>query len=320
MGCFYPLKATQLPGGQILIHRRTPGIHRASTPPHLGKDINLPCGRCTGCKILRAQQWATRCLHESQQHQDNCFLTLTINEENMALYAPEGSLLKSTHQNFMKRLRYDVGVKVRYYMCGEYGEQLKRPHYHYLLFGWKPNDLYYSHTSKSSEKLYRSPTLEDLWAHGKCWVGEVTYESCAYVASYVMKKLNGSKAEEHYLRVDEAGNNFWLEPEFNEMSRKPGIARTWWDEFNPDVYTDDMVVRIGGSKMKPPRYYDKLLELMDPSAMVLIKHRREMRGKESADDNTPARLADKEKVLEARLNLKKRDLEQQNENDYRRNF
>lgn len=198
---------------------------------------------------------------------------------------------------------------MRFYMCGEYGEKLKRPHYHYLLFGYRPHDTIYSHTSESGEKLYTSAELTEIWGHGKVWIGDVTYESCAYVAAYVMKKMNGELADTHYLRTDEAGNDYWLQPEFNEMSRRPGIARSWWERFNQDILVDDTVIRNGGSKMRPPRYYDKLLELMDPTAMAVLKLKREHRAKELEADNTPQRLADKEAVTKAKMAIKQRQLE-----------
>lgn len=309
MGCFYPLRATQFPNGEIIIHRRTPGIHQHSTPAHLGRDLKLPCGNCTGCKIQRSQEWATRCLHESQQHKDNSFLTLTIAPEHLALVAPGGSLSLYIHQTFMKRLRVTIGTKVSFYMCGEYGDKLLRPHYHYLIFGYDFADKVYEKTSESGEKLYTSPSLNKLWPHGKAWIGQVTYESCAYVASYVMKKLTGKKAWEHYRRADEAGNYYWLMPEFNQMSRRPAIAQTWWEQFHQDVTTDDVIVRKNGGKMKPPRYYDKLLEVMDPALLALNKFKRELRANNLLEDNTPERLHAKEIVQEAKLRLKKRQLE-----------
>lgn len=320
MGCFYPLKATQFPSGEILIHKRTPGVHQFSTPAHLGRDIKLPCGNCIGCKMQRTQEWATRCLHESQQHKDNCFLTLTIAEEHMSIAAPMGSLSLSTHQKFLKRLRATLGAKISFYMCGEYGEKLRRPHYHYLIFGYDFNDKVFVKTSRSGEKLYESPTLNRLWPYGKAWIGAVTYDSCAYVAGYIMKKYNGEKAEEHYRRQDEAGNDYWLTPEFNQMSRRPAIAHTWWKEFNQDVTTTDVVVRKNGGLMKPPRYYDKLLELMDPALYQVNKLKRELRANGLLEDNTPRRLADKEIVLNAKLKLKQRPLEQQHENDLNRHL
>lgn len=210
----------------------------------------------------------------------------------------------------MKRLRATLGARISFYMCGEYGERLKRPHYHYLIFNYDFKDKKHTKTSDSGEKLYESPSLNLLWPYGKAWIGEVTYESCAYVASYVLKKYNGKKALDHYRRQDEAGNDYWLEPEFNQMSRRPAIAQKWWEEFHHDIVTDDLVVRKNGGTMKPPRYYDKLLALFDPVAMAVIKLKREQKGKLLEEDNTPARLADKEIVLKAKLNLKKRILEQ----------
>lgn len=373
MGCFYPLAATQLLNGTILVHKRTPGIDLKPTPAGFGRDIKLPCGRCIGCKIQRTQDWATRCLHESQQHKENCFLTLTYrpdllhpsskepdlstvgtvdnredarelptiaqdrvtqatrnsahvdNSRSRPPSAPASlgrkdrsascltpdwdgeGLSKKDHKKFVKRLRKKCGP-LRYYMCGEYGEKLGKPHYHYLIFGYNFPDRYYWKTSKSGERIYRSATLDRLWPFGHAWIGSVTYESCAYVAAYVMKKLNGSKAEEHYRRQDEGGNDYWLMPEFNEMSRRPGIANKWWHEFNADVYTDDVIIR-DARKARPPRYYDKLLKLFDPAAMAVIQMKREARARDLDEDNTPARLADKEAVALARLKLKKRELE-----------
>lgn len=311
MGCFYPLRATQFPNGEIVIHARTPGIHNYSTPAHLGRDIKLPCNRCIGCKMQRAQEWAVRCLHESQQHESNCFLTLTIATEHLALIAPGGSLSLSVHQKFMKRLRAALAPRqISFYMCGEYGEKLSRPHYHYLLFNYDFPDKQYVKKSDSGELLYESPSLNLLWPYGKAWIGQVTYDSCAYVASYVMKKLNGEKALEHYRRQDEAGNDYWLEPEFNQMSRRPAIAQKWWAQFHQDVIVDDVIVKQNGGLMKPPRYYDKLLELMDPAALAVQKMRRERRALQLQEDSTPQRLEERETVLKGKLRIKQRQLEQ----------
>lgn len=301
MPCFYPLAATQLRGGAIVVHRRTPGIDRKATSAAFGRDLKLPCGRCIGCRLQRTQHWAIRCLHESQRHQHNAFLTLTYAD------APP-SLSKEDHQNFVKNLRYHCG-KVRYFMCGEYGEQLQRPHYHYLLFGYGFPDRYYFKTSSSGERLYRSPELESIWTHGHAWIGDVTYESCAYVAAYVTKKITGARALEHYRRTDEAGNDYWLTPEFNYMSRRPGIGKDWWETFNQDVTTGDTVILPNGIKAKPPRYYDKLLEVTDPVGLEVLKLRREIRGEQLVDDNTPARLRDKEIIAYAKQRIKTRQLE-----------
>ena len=39
-------------------------------------------------------------------------------------------------KKFMKRLRKRFkGKRIRFYMCGEYGEQFDRPHFHACIFG-----------------------------------------------------------------------------------------------------------------------------------------------------------------------------------------
>ena len=74
------------------------------------------------------------------------------------------------------------------------------------------------------------------------------------------------------------------------------------------MYPHDHVI-LNGRKFKPPRYYDKLMEAFEPETMALIKFNREMRCKDLADDNTPARLAAKEAVAKAKMQFKKRKLE-----------
>lgn len=308
MPCFYPLDAWQGVGGDIHFYQKALDGHRRTTHarPNYKRDIKLPCGRCTGCRLERSRQWAVRCLHESQQHQDNCFVTLTINDKHLV---PMMGISRDTHQKFMKRLRKHTGQKIRYYMCGEYGEQLQRPHYHYILFGIDFPDKY-KWRENNGNIAYRSPTLEKIWPYGHAEISAVNFETCAYVARYVMKKITGNLAHEHYRRTADDGTEYWLTPEFNYMSRNPGIASTWWRDFHTEIYPhDEMVVR--GAKAKPPRYYDQLLEKFKPLEYELIKKERELEATNNRADNTPRRLKDKETVLKAKLALKKRTLENQ---------
>ena len=63
-------------------------------------------------------------------HMFNSFVTLTYDDDHL----PEYNSLNYKHfQDFMKRLRKSHNG-VRFYMCGEYGEDFSRPHYHALLF------------------------------------------------------------------------------------------------------------------------------------------------------------------------------------------
>lgn len=193
-------------------------------------------------------------------------------------------------------------------MCAEYGEKLGRPHYHYLIFGYDFPDKEYSKKSLKGTTLYRSKLLNELWPFGKAWIGEVDFATCAYISNYVTKKITGEKAWEHYRRTDEAGNDYWLPPEFGLMSRNPGIGATWFEKYHNDVTVKDEVT-LHGRIARPPRYYDKLLEKIDPAQLGLAKMNREIRAQGKEEDNTPARLLDKEIIAKARLATKERNYE-----------
>jgi len=203
----------------------------------------------------------------------------------------------------MKRLRKQFGKGIRFYMCGEYGEELDRPHFHACLFGVDFSADRSLWSNRNGFRLYRSPTLEVLWPFGHSVIGELNFETAAYTARYVMKKITGSQADSHYSRLDpDTGEVSFLEPEFNRMSLKPGIGARFLDEFSSDVYPGDYVV-VNGKKSKPPRYYDKRFDAVSPDVMSEIKAGRELAAYEGRADQLPARLAAKEAVAVAGLSL-----------------
>jgi hypothetical protein len=251
-------------------------------------------------------------MHESKMHEENSFLTLTYAPENL----PENNSLKHEDvQAFLKKLRHYCwrvhGKKVRYYMCGEYGEQFDRPHYHIVLFGFKFDDEKYFFTSPSGSRVYTSEKLTKIWGLGHTTTGNVTFESAAYVARYVMKKITGDQAKAHYggETTDQNTGEIKLKkkPEYNKMSLKPGIGQTWLDQYKNDVYPSDQVI-IRNRPTKPPRFYDKKYSLEHPLEFEQIQHHREIAARANHQDNTLERLAVKEKVTEAKLKLLKRKL------------
>jgi hypothetical protein len=153
-------------------------------------EITLPCRQCIGCLLERSRQWAIRSMHEASLHIKNCFITLTYRPEDLP---PFGSLDYKHFQLFMKRLRKKfTGQKIKFYMCGEYGENLSRPHYHACLFGFSFPDLVRYHKTPTGDQLYTSVILNDLWGKGSCTVGEVNFKTAGYTARYCLKKLNGT--------------------------------------------------------------------------------------------------------------------------------
>ena len=208
-------------------------------------------------------------------HDDNCFITLTYDDENL----PEGgSLRQSDFVKFMKRLRKKV-PRVRVYYCGEYGETTFRPHYHACLFGWRPADPTLFSTS-GEFPLYESPMLAKTWGHGHASFGEMTFETAAYTARYVTKKITGPGADDHYTRMDpETGEIHHIDPEFCGMSRRPGIGLPWLQKYGRDAYDKDEVI-LRGRSMRPPRAYDKAFENLDYPKMEEIKLARSQRSLE----------------------------------------
>ena len=270
-------------------------------PTHgwVDRPLTIPCGQCVGCRLERSRQWAVRCVHEASLHEDNCFITLTYNNESLP---EDGSLNKKHFQDFMKRLRKKYkNKKIRYYHCGEYGDKNFRPHYHAIIFGLEFDDQKLF-TVNNGEKLYTSEKLEKLWPFGFSTIGTVTFESAAYVARYVMKKVNGKNAKDHYERIDpDTGEIYNLVPEYNTMSRRPGIASGWFDKYKDDVYPSDNI-HLRDKTFRPPKFYDKMYEHLMPNEMEKIKKQRMINMQKHATDNTADRLAVKEQVKNAQLN------------------
>lgn len=296
MACYHPLDAWRTSEGEVVFVERGDVV----------STLSLPCGRCIGCRIERSRQWSVRVMHEAALYEENCFLTLTYDDDHVPY---RGSLDYSDFQRFLKRLRrLRAGKTLRFFACGEYGERLGRPHFHCALF----NEAFLSDRKvwrrTKSYVVFRSPTLEKLWPYGLSEIGELTVKSAAYIARYSLKKVVGDLAPDHYRRVDDAtGEVYYLEPEMLHMSLRPGIGAAWFDRFSGDVYPHDRLV-VGGVVQRPPRFYDKLLERVEPGLLEELKGGRTERAKERYLDNTYERLKVKEAVTAARMRFYKREL------------
>jgi len=252
-------------------------------------------------------------MHEAQMHEENCFITLTYNPEHL----PHDNSLHHDHfQRFIKRLRKGLSPKlIRYYMAGEYGEQRGRPHYHACIFGHTFKDKAFYKKTDAGCNIYTSKELASYWEHinpttgksesiGFSSLGDVTFESAAYVARYIMKKQTGKDSWKHY--VDNQSGTI-KQAEYNKMSLKPGIGTTWLEKYQTDVYPHDYVI-IKGKKVKPPKFYDKIYNRTNPYEYDELLYKREINGKLNSEDNTPERLIVKETVQKAKLQQLKRTL------------
>lgn len=269
-----------------------------------GAPLRLPCGQCVECRLARSLQWGVRCMHEKQMHDASAFVTLTYDDKSL----PEGgSLVPRDHTLFMKRYRERTGSGLRFYMCGEYGEVTKRPHFHYLFFNRDiPDKKYYKMSKDGKSKLYTSELLRDLWPYGHNVVGDVTLESCCYVARYIVDKITGDKADEHYRVVTGDGVIVDRVPEFTRGSRRPGLASEWYNRYGRHSLVSGDFCILNGKRVAVPRYYDGKFELEEPDTLADIKKRRSRKAIKNFRNNLVDRRRVREVVLlrKSKLNAK----------------
>lgn len=317
MPCYHPLTAWR--GNKAKSGKRQIVFKAvAAWTDHKACELKLPCGQCIGCRLERSRQWAMRCVHESSLYDRNCFITLTYSPQNLPA---DGSLNVRDFQLFIKRLRKKYGPGIRFFQCGEYGEKFSRPHHHALLFNFDFKDKTVW-TIRNSMFTYRSASLESLWPYGLSEIGSLTFESAAYVARYIMKKVSGTDAVEHYVDHD---NGVIRKPEYITMSRRPGIAKNWFLKWNSDVYPHD-TVSFRGMKMRPPKFYDHCLENINSSMLDKIKSVRKKNAEKLVimydkilrkpvlrSDNCHERLLVKESIKMSKLKLLTRKMEASND-------
>lgn len=302
MICEYSVDHVELLSGQWI---SCSSPERGSYSDRVVRDFTeIPCGHCIGCRLEYSRQWANRCLLEMQYHEQSWFVTLTYDDQHVprryygapdtGVAFPSLTVCRRDVQLFLKRLRKAIEPQtIRFFGCAEYGPVTKRPHYHLILFGLKlpDDDLTFSAKSKSGHPIYKSKLLERVWSFpprgdlgeesyshqvdqesslaGFVTVQPVTWECCAYTARYITKKLTGPAAEFY--------ETFNIDSPFSMMSRKPGIARQYYDD-HPDLYEHEYInvsTPTGGKKFRPPRYYDKLFDIEYPERSAELRATRQ---------------------------------------------
>lgn len=232
----------------------------AWSPKHISKEyatFQLPCSKCIECRLEYARSWAIRATHEAQMHSENSFITLTYSDEH--LMSP--FLIYEDWQKFMKKLRKTVPQAVGVMVVGEYGEKTKRPHWHAILFNYRPKDCVYLRDNELGDKIYTSKTLDKLWGKNDSEqkpneIGDVTFKSAGYVARYSAKKLVHGLDSTH---------------DFNPIFRcssKHAIAKKWLEQYYLDVFSHGHVILGNGQSAPVPRYYEKWLKKEHPDVWI----------------------------------------------------
>lgn len=318
MTCFHPIKVWKQTKADLTLSANLYYKYKKVSfkPVKNREEIEIPCGRCLGCKLDHAAMWATRCTIEAKQWQKNCFVTLTYNNPNLPL-TEEGyaTLVKKDIQDFLKRLRYyekgeeqwehplngKIENPIRYFCCGEYGPKGGRPHYHLALFNYCPKDLKLYKLNKHGDNIYMSKTLQDIWGKGFVVVEDFNYTTASYIARYCQKKagLNPTKREytgetktewkiderngepfEHIINTQVKQKGI-REDEFITMSRGVGIGRTYWEENKEKIKRNKgILLKIKDKvQLKPiPKYFKKLWEQEDWEEYYHFKYEKQQDG------------------------------------------
>lgn len=257
------------------------------------KIMLIPCGQCIGCRIRQREDWTTRIELEARDYpkEEVWFITLTYDDDHVpGMIVKTGEIMRKAQytwkpgekrpssvqillyediQKFLKRLRKAYRGKLRYFVAGEYGEQTARPHYHMILYGWKPTDLenlYKIHHNG----YYTSKWLADLWEMGQIQIAQAVPETYRYVAGYVTKKMyeiDGKKANAYY----ELGQT----KPFACMSLKPGLGDHYYQEHKAEIWRKGYIQCTNGKQAQIPRYYEKQMEAENPQRLWRIKQNRQ---------------------------------------------
>lgn len=202
------------------------------------EPIPISCGKCVECSKAISTEWAYRILDECKVHEFNCMIDLTYNDDHF----PHDGVSRREMQLFVKSLRDKIKpVKIRFFGCGEYGKRFHRPHYHIIIFGWKPPDMTFFKLSSKGTPIYRSSFVEEIWKKGFSDVTDVTFEAGFYAAKYLNKILPPPPG---------------LNPSFVQMSNRPGIGFAC--ALTHDLENDKIYYR--GNFCRIPRYYLKVAE------------------------------------------------------------
>lgn len=299
MSCYHPLYArligTKKNGKKDFVFCKNEQEKKLAE--YQGTLIKIGCGNCIGCRLSNASNKADQIMLEAKQYKNNCVVHLTYDDEhlpkNKGVNLETGEIIESETlrekdvQDFLKKLKItytrgkyngkefekQIGIRTAY--CGEYGDQRGRPHYHMILFNFKPHDLMYWEKTDTGYNTYISETISKLWGKGIVKINELTREMAEYIARYVTKKWKGSDAKEKY---EQAGKV----PEFYHCSNRPGLGYMFFEQKKTTIYeTDEIFITSlkGTRSKKPPKYFDKLLEREDQRKLLEVKEKREEHAK-----------------------------------------
>lgn len=198
------------------------------------------CGKCLVCRRKKAYELASRCVLHSSLYKQNCFITLTYDEDQEGYH---NNFEYKDIQDFKKRLRSHVlrkhGKRIQIFNVHEYGRNRKK-HWHLICFNHDFADKVI-HSTKDGITLYKSEVLRSLWPFGFNTIGDVELGSAMYQAKYMEKDYEYRNTGTIY----------------KAHSRHSGIGKEYF------LKHYDQILRLGyvpvnGRKLPVPRYFERL--------------------------------------------------------------
>lgn len=235
--------------------------------PYKQKDgVAFPCGKCHSCLKRRVSGWSFRLMTECKRSKSAYFVTLTYDEQNVPI-TNNGfmSLVRRDVQLWMKKLRKVNKEKLKYYLCGEYGEKFGRPHYHVILFNADLETLVGKKVARGmQQKLIpmdgKYHAMCDSWNNGYVTVGKVNVKSVGYTLEYI-----------HKGRVVPAHQRDDRTKEFSLMSKGMGdnYVNDRTKAWHMADMKDSMYLTIeDGKKIAMPRYIKDKIYTPDQKAEI----------------------------------------------------
>ncbi len=197
----------------------------------------------------RTSGWSFRLVKEGMVSNAALFVTLTYDNIHVPI-TKRGflTLNKKDLQDYFKRLRKLQKVKIKYFVCGEYGERTLRPHYHLIIFNAHTENVFKAWRLKS----------KDI---GSIYIGNVSEASIGYTLKYMQKP---GKIPIH--------KNDDRQKEFQLMSK--GLGKAYLTEKMIQWHKEDIENRMyvpmkDGKKIAMPRYYkDKIYNEREKDRIV----------------------------------------------------
>lgn len=308
MTCYHPLIRVEERGkkikaqdghyynkAKIIRPEHLKSLEMACDTAYVKKQI-IPCGKCIGCRLDYSREWANRGYLESKLWKQNFFVTITYNEDNINI--PEwiedqdgytydndgtwtGTLVPKHLTQFIKNVRQIMKREhnqdnIRFMACGEYGTETERPHYHIIFFNLKlPIEDLYNPRIIHKEIYYQSHIIERAWKYGISNVSECSWNTIAYTARYITKKINGPNSLQEYSEKGQI-------KEFFRVSRMPGIGEGYYQKHWKEIYEKDEIIiknKQGIISCKPPKYFDELYKKDHPNEWKELQWKREREAK-----------------------------------------